>query len=254
MKKKEFIYIIGTYSTLTISILLGLGFIFQVIRIYDKNNLPMYSKEIVSRYLLQLLPLIITFIILVIFMGIYVVIRGISKRENIKIFNKERYLSMISHYDLKQLLKDKSFKNEYVLRLVLKIINYVICSLCLAICLIYMFSNNHLDSMEAPTPQIIDLMIHFLPWIGISLISGLICIYVNDYSYLRSINLIKKIDCVKQKKKYTPCKYEKYLLHGSQVFFIVLSITLIIIGIINNEVQDVYNKAANICTECIGLG
>ena len=254
MKKRDYIYIVTTYCALTISILLGLGFIFQAIRIYDKDNLPMYSKDIVSTYLLQLLPLIIIFILIVIFLGVYVVIKNISNKQFVKIFNKERYQTIIKNYDFKQLLENKDFKKEHILRLIIKIINYVICGSCLLICLIYMFTNNHLNSMEAPTPQIIDLFVHFLPWIGISLISGLICIYVNDYSYLRSINNIKKLEIEKQNKKYVPCKYEKYILIGTQIFFVCLSITLIIVGIFNKEVQDVYNKAANICTECIGLG
>ena len=202
MKKRDYIYIVTTYCAFTLSILLGLGFIFQAIRIYDKDNLPMYSKDIVSTYLLQLLPLIIIFILIVIFLGIYVVIKNISNKQFVKIFNKERYQTIIKNYDFKQLLENKDFKKEHILRLIIKIINYVVCGSCLLICLIYMFTNNHLNSMEAPTPQIIDLFVHFLPWIGISLISGLICIYVNDYSYLRSINTIKKLRRQHGEKKH----------------------------------------------------
>ena len=88
MKKKDYLYIVTTYCALTLSILLGLGFIFQAIRIYDKDNLPMYSKDIVSTYLLQLLPLIIIFILIVIFLGVYVVIKNISNKQFVKIFNK----------------------------------------------------------------------------------------------------------------------------------------------------------------------
>lgn len=35
---------------------------------------------------------------------------------------------------------------------------------------------------------------------------------------------------------------------------LILAIVFIVIGIINGSAQDVFGKAVNICTECIGLG
>ena len=37
-------------------------------------------------------------------------------------------------------------------------------------------------------------------------------------------------------------------------FFIVLSLSFILLGIARNEVDIIYNKAIMICLECIGLG
>jgi hypothetical protein len=39
-----------------------------------------------------------------------------------------------------------------------------------------------------------------------------------------------------------------------QVFFLVMSVVLIGLGISNNEPFDVMNKAIRICFECIGIG
>jgi len=39
-----------------------------------------------------------------------------------------------------------------------------------------------------------------------------------------------------------------------QVFIILLSISLILIGIYRNEVQIILQKAIYICLECIGIG
>ena len=37
-------------------------------------------------------------------------------------------------------------------------------------------------------------------------------------------------------------------------FFIVLSLAFILLGLLRNEVDIIYNKAIMICLECIGLG
>ena len=38
------------------------------------------------------------------------------------------------------------------------------------------------------------------------------------------------------------------------IVFLVMSFVLILYGILNKEVVTVFNKAINICLECIGIG
>ena len=38
------------------------------------------------------------------------------------------------------------------------------------------------------------------------------------------------------------------------VFFLAAGITLMVVGIFNNEPSDIMNKAIFICLECIGIG
>lgn len=37
-------------------------------------------------------------------------------------------------------------------------------------------------------------------------------------------------------------------------FLLVLALALIVVGVVNGGMRDVWVKAVNICTECIGLG
>ncbi len=41
------------------------------------------------------------------------------------------------------------------------------------------------------------------------------------------------------------------LLRGG---LLLLALALIVLGVLNGGLRDVFVKAANICTECIGLG
>ena len=41
------------------------------------------------------------------------------------------------------------------------------------------------------------------------------------------------------------------LLRGG---LLILALALIVLGVLNGGLRDVFVKAANLCTECIGLG
>lgn len=43
-------------------------------------------------------------------------------------------------------------------------------------------------------------------------------------------------------------------LTGFRIFLLAISAALILHGICNGSMHDVFIKAVNICTECIGLG
>ena len=57
--KKESIYKIIKYVTAFFSIIMIICFIIQLARVYFGDLSPMYSRDIVGKYLLQILPIII---------------------------------------------------------------------------------------------------------------------------------------------------------------------------------------------------
>lgn len=254
MKKKDLIYTISSYVTMTLSIVLGLLFIMQVIRIYDANNTPMFSRELVGKYILQILPCIILFVLSVIFIGVYAVIRNISIRNNVKPTNKDKFDNMMRLINKEDIKDNKLLKRETILRKVMIIGNIVVASISLLICLYYLLFVKKFELLEEISPQVVDAFVHFLPWIGISLVYSLINIYVCDFSYARSIEILKQIDCKKNKVTYTPSKYESIILWSVRGVIVVLAIVLIVVGATKNGYQSVFDKAANLCTECVGLG
>lgn len=254
MKKKDLIYTITSYVTMSLSIILGLLFIMQVIRIYDPNVYPMYTRELVGKYLLQILPCIILFVLAVIFGGVYAVIKNISVKNNVKITNKDKFDNLMRLINKDNVKDNALLKRENILRMVMTIGNIVIASAALLICLYYLFFVKKFDVLKPISPQIIDCFVHFTPWLGITLVYSLINIYVCDFSYARSIEILKQIECQKSKKEYVAPKYEKIIVWSLRGLFITLAIVFIIVGVVNNGHESVYAKAANLCTECVGLG
>lgn len=55
-------------------------------------------------------------------------------------------------------------------------------------------------------------------------------------------------------KNYIPDKVNKILLLSARITVGVVAVVFIIVGITNGGAHDVFVKAINICTECIGLG
>ena len=139
MKKKDLIYTITNYETMSLSIILGLLFIMQVIRIYDPNVYPMYTRELVGKYLLQILPCIILFVLAVIFGGVYAVIKNISTKNNVKITNKDKFDNLMRLINKEDVKDNALLKKENILRMVMIIGNIVIASAALLICLYYLF-------------------------------------------------------------------------------------------------------------------
>ena len=122
--------------------------------------------------------------------------------------------------------------------------------------LCYLLNVNHFDSSGDLTAQAINMSIHLLPWVIISFISLIGLTLYEEYSAKKSIEHIKYIIKTNGKKKE-----EKYhdntsnlVVNVARVSILVISIVLIIVGLFDGGVDDVLQKAINICTECIGLG
>ena len=89
------------------------------------------------------------------------------------------------------------------------------------------------------------------------------------FLYLRDASLNRQTDLVKaaikataevgaaspaEKKTKAPEKSNKTVVLGLRIALLAASVILIVAGIFNGGVADVFAKAINICTECIGLG
>ena len=240
------------------TILMGILFVVQVLRIYFGNEAT-FTREICGEYILQILPVIIIWIIVIIVSYFYFYKRNISSKEVAKITNitKLKNLENICPEYSEELKNEYNLLNkEKKKRKIFLIINFVVLLICSIMGLCYLLNTKHFKSSGDLTKQAIDMSVHLLPWAIISF--GVLIGYAiyEEYSAKKSIEIIKGIIKSNGKKEnfYYENKGEKNNILIARISITSIAVILIIVGVINGGAYDVLQKAINICTECIGLG
>lgn len=82
---------------------------------------------------------------------------------------------------------------------------------------------------------------------------GLILMIVSFAKGIRDENAMRPAKSVKISRKLTSKKTDK-AVNIFRVVILLLAVIFIILGVNNGSANDVFGKAVNICTECIGLG
>lgn len=239
------------------TILMGILFIIQVLRIYYGNS-GTFTREICKEYILQILPVIIIWILLIIGSAVYFNINNYTIKDTAiltqasKLENLERLCPDYSE-DLEEeyTLLNSEKKN----RKIAWIINIAILAICSIMGLGYLLNVKHFESTGNLMDQAIKMGIHLLPWVIISFISSVIYILYVENSSRKSIEIIKIIMKAKGRKSLNNIKRtNKTIKLIARISILVIAGVLIIDGINNGGAADVFYKAINICTECIGLG
>ena len=253
MKNKKILDKLFLIIVSILTILMGIVFILQVLRIYYGNN-KTFTREICGMYLIQMLPILIIWIVTVIASFVYFIINNNPKKEFAKItfaYKLKNLEVMCPEVEEEFGLINKEKKKIKVV----KIINIVIISICSIMSLGYLLNVKHFDSQGDLTKQAIDMGIHLLPWVIIGFGSMIGTTIYEEVISKKIIELIKQViknngrkEIVKQQNK------NKKAINITRGVLISLSIVLIVVGIFDGSVEDVLQKAINICTECIGLG
>lgn len=259
MKKWNKTYKIVTIVITVISILMGIAFLVQTLRIYTAKNDPIYSRELVGNHLLQILFVIILWIIAVI---VGVVFAFLSHPNETKLIKTTHITKLNNIMKLLPQLDETNEAGQVLKKELLKRkIAWYICLVLLVVCLLmsslYLFNVKHFEYNGNPTKQIIDMVIHILPWI----IGGLVVLCIGtiyeEFCAKRAIPYAKSLlsqKGKKEKKVVVESKKKLLILNITRGVILVAAITLIIVGALTGGADGVLQKAINICTECIGLG
>lgn len=244
------------------TVLMGIAFIIQVLRIYNSSpgNDP-YNKTIVWEYIKQISIILILWVILIIASFVYFKIRNTYKEnDKSKITNIQKLKNLLRiapEFNNPNLEEEyKLIKYEEKKRLIAWIVNIVILVICSIMGMCYVFNKKHFEAYGDNNQQMIDMVTYLLPWIIISFISTIVCVIIEEFSAVKSLDAVKKIikNDGKLIRQYNEKKKVNFAINITRGILIATSLILIIVGINNGGAQGVLEKAINICTECIGLG
>ena len=264
IKNKLFLIITSVQT-----IIMGFLFIIQVLRIYVGNE-GKFTREICKDYIIQILPAIILWILLIIASFIYYYIKGNPKEKIAKLSNINK-LTNLENICPKQSQLDESLDSaslesldsEYRLlnrekknRKIAFIATLVIIIISSVMGLLYLVNPSHFDSTGDVTKQIGSMSIYLLPWVILSFGSLIAYSIYEEYSSKKSIESIKKIITISKQKQAKAIKQENKTRAKKviQLAVLVIAIGLIVVGLLNDGDKSVLQKAITICNECIGLG
>ena len=245
---------------------LGAAFIFCVCYIFftgplkDTNSLRPYtfSAELVGQYLKYLLIPLSIFIVSLILASIF--FHYFPDKNNI--FTKSRpisFLRRIKKYDLIQVENPenkKILKRNKILRIVIYTLTSVVIFVCLFVSIWYMKDSDNYYVAD-PIGQSTKLFLEILPFVAVALVWGIGAVFAIDVLAKNDIKILKEEKLYvldKQLKTTINLKTEKVVINVARIAIGITAITFIILGIFNGGMRDVFIKAVNICTECIGLG
>ena len=253
MKNKKLLDKIFLIVVSILTILIGIVFIIQVLRIYYGND-KTFTREICGKFLLQMLPIMILWICSVIASYVYFRMNKVSKKEFAKITfaSKLQNLEAMCPYVEEEYSEINKEKKKIK---IVKIVNIVVLGICSIMSLGYLLNVKHFDSTGDLTKQAIQMGIHLLPWVIISFGFMIFTALYEEVISKKLIELVKQViknngkkDLVKQESK------KSLAINITRGVLLTFSVVLIVVGIFDGSAADVLQKAINICTECIGLG
>ena len=118
---------------------------------------------------------------------------------------------------------------------------------------------------EDPNGSVASAMLVVLPLVAVAMGCAVIALYRFADSYKQQLKITKAAIAggsvygeAFQREKHPVAlffeKHQKKITLGVRIALLALSLTFIVLGIINGGAADVIGKAIRICTECIGLG
>lgn len=256
-----------------ITVVLGIVFICVVADIYysGKDTGVIYSTEIVKARLIPLIaPLVLWFLVVVACFVLSVFFPNYGKQKNIlsnreKINNLKRKLPSSGNEEFVQAKKNYSL---------FEIIRYTLFGVASAlsvasaiITIIYIANISNFEGKEI-NEAILGLVKNCFPFIAGSFFAFVVAVIYEmvtakmELSHMTKMfvsgkgnkhidNLIEK--SVKRLRTLS-LKHDAQFVWGVRGAVLVVASVFFILGILNGGAEDVWSKAINICTECIGLG
>lgn len=259
MTKENMMQIHRIYSILLsiVIIISGICLIAACISIYKSGDHPFSRQAVSDAFSGIAFPVYLCLIMTILSFILDVVLPAEHKKSTAQKPYAHILKSLYSKKDLSQCdetLRNTIYAHQKARRLH-SVIRTVIVVLSSGAFLLYALNGKNFDSSN-----INDSMIHamyvLIPCLTVSFCYALFTLYYNEKSIKSELELLKQIpasDSTKAEDSETAGLSENKV---SILRFVILAIaiSILIYGFISGGTADVLAKAANICTECIGLG
>ena len=256
-----------------VTVVLGIVFICIIADIYydGKGTDVIYSAEIVKERLLPLIAPVVIWVlgvvacfVLSIFFPTYEKnVNKISTREKISKLKTKLPSSGNADFDENK----KFFKGFEGIRFALFALATAFALVSAIITIVYLSNISYFKEKEI-NQGVLDLVRVCGPFILVSFLLFALAVVYEIITGKFELNSMTKMMIQGKGNPHIESKIEKSIKslraisskHNAQIIWgvrgIVFAVALvfIILGILNGGVQDVWSKAINICTECIGLG
>lgn len=247
-KAKKVLYSVYKWLTACVVTAFSVTLAVLCIKIYTTGE-GVFSREIVASTFSLVAPLF--YVTAVIVIAGFVL--GIFKSDNNKKRTAVSPSSLLAIYKKRYTVNVDEARKEEKKRVILKSVCGVVCCI-IAIFPIFYLANANNFSVEDINADIISASFAvFIPCAVIFALS-LFCTLICKKSIARE-NEIYKSEIAKgnaEKKTLTQVNNKNVLY--IRCILITAAAVLIVLGIFNDGIGDVYGKAIRICTECIGLG
>ncbi|MDE6597486.1 MAG: hypothetical protein K2K60_02480 [Clostridia bacterium] len=245
------------------TVILGALFIWQVLDIYVSAGgvKPIFTRANVGDGLLQILPAIIIWLVMVIAAFVLWEVFPVPQKRakpdvRYTLYRLKKRMPATVGEELKSSYNFVKAEEEN-----LKIL-WIFCAVLgvagIVYSIIYLANPLHFPNKNV-THEMLNMVKNVMPWALAAFAAACgICIY-EGVSAKRQLERVKTLTAGVKPVEVVHGKiykffHHKYFVLGVRIAVGCVSVAFIIAGICNGSMRDVLIKAINICTECIGLG
>ena len=227
---------------------------------FDKTNTdPVYSPEKVGSYLQWLSIPFGIYVAAIIFGAVFYTIypQKVNEFAKARPVDTVKRVHKFSLSEIENPEHRKILKRNKILRICLICFTSIIAIFCFVVTSLYLSNpeNYILDSKVIERNAM--TFVGILPYVLITAVWGLTTVFILDFTSKQDIIILKNEKMFKLDKLYKQTidpEVRNITTNIVRIIVFLLAVTFIILGVFNGGVKDVFIKAINICTECIGLG
>lgn len=254
------------------TVVIGALFILQLLRIYYSGPDKPYSYELVSKRLGEILVPVCLWVAAVIGGAVIWAIFPEEKKLTAAVDEKatlEKLKKRLPDADGEHASEMQAIQKSAKSRKLVRCVCVGLCVLSAIVCAAYLLDFSHFpveDNGSKVTKEVLQMAGAVLPWL---IACFAFCIAATLYEgkmIKKETAIVKQLIAENAKKGVVvkPSKEEKQtkekgirsekIIFFARIALLCCGVALVIVGICNGGMKDVFAKAIKICTECIGLG